>query len=200
MILCNAWTVAKTSWTGCDRVHITLIDLTITQFPQPPPPVCLLVVYFFINTIAGLGTTFATGDWLHMVSEIFIIRRNKMKHFLSKLNHWFATFFSMKSVRPASSSGALIAFSCVKCCCVYDAGCRARPDARVVHATVFRARKSNQSSWGRGCCQTLFTAIFLDHLCGDIYLREKTSDTIPPCLRRFVPPTSRFFFSFALRE
>ena len=41
---------------------------------------------FFINTIAEIGTTLATGDWLHMASEIFIIRRNKIKHFLSKLN------------------------------------------------------------------------------------------------------------------
>ena len=67
--------------------------------------------------------------------------------------------------RTASSPGALIAFSCAKYCCVYDAGCRARSEdereawfvfrpratSRVVHATVFRARKSNQSAWGRGC-------------------------------------------------
>ena len=43
-------------------------------------------------------------------------------------------------------------FSCAKYCCVYDAGCRARPEhereawpratSRVVHATVFRARKA----------------------------------------------------------
>ena len=41
----------------------------------------------------------------------------------------------------ASSPGTLIAFSCAKYCCVYDAGCRAR---------LVRARKSNQSAWGRG--------------------------------------------------
>ena len=38
------------------------------------------------------------------------------------------TEFAGLRAKSASSPGALIAFSCAKYCCVYDAGCRARPE------------------------------------------------------------------------
>ena len=38
------------------------------------------------------------------------------------------TEFAGLRAKSALSPGALIAFSCAKYCCVYDAGCRARPE------------------------------------------------------------------------